>query len=193
MPRSGATILPTTGASATQSKTTDAKSVGILGSSKILHYRPLSSNMQLSLRNQKSSSSNVSSKGKLRGSLLGWCPDSGTATRGGMSNPLSILESSNNLLFNMNGGGNTLGGSVGGQDDFLVNKIRKIPSQPFRVLDAPNLCDDFYLNLMDWSSENQLGVALDRSVYIWNANTESVTELTRLGDLNQVTSLAWSQ
>jgi hypothetical protein len=110
-----------------------------------------------------------------------------------MSNPLSILESSNNLLFNMNGGGNTLGGSVGGQDDFLVNKIRKIPSQPFRVLDAPNLCDDFYLNLMDWSSENQLAVALDRSVYIWNANTESVTELTRLGDLNQVTSLAWSQ
>jgi len=52
------------------------------------------------------------------------------------------------------------------------------------VLDAPNLCDDFYLNLMDWSSENQLGVALDRSVYIWNANTESVTELVRLGDLN---------
>jgi WD40 repeat protein len=46
---------------------------------------------------------------------------------------------------------------------------------------------------MDWSSENQLAVALDRSVYIWNANTESVTELTRLGDLNQVTSLAWSQ
>ena len=61
------------------------------------------------------------------------------------------------------------------------------------MLDAPNLCDDFYLNLMDWSAENALGVALDRSVYIWNANTESVTELVRLGDRDMVTSVAWSQ
>jgi len=29
--------------------------------------------------------------------------------------------------------------------------IRKIPSQPYKVLDAPNLSDDFYLNLVDWS------------------------------------------
>jgi cell division cycle 20-like protein 1 (cofactor of APC complex) len=92
----------------------------------------------------------------------------------------------------MIGGANSLGSSCGGQD-FLVNKIRKIPHMPFRVLDAPHLCDDFYLNLMDWSAENALGVALDRSVYIWNANTESVTELVRLPELNQVTSVAWSQ
>jgi hypothetical protein len=62
--------------------------------------------------------------------------------------------------------------------------VRKIASQPFRVLDAPNLCDDFYLNLVDWSQSNQLAVALGTSVYIWNANTASVSELTNLGDLN---------
>jgi len=28
---------------------------------------------------------------------------------------------------------------------------RKIDKLPFRVLDAPNLIDDFYLNLLDWS------------------------------------------
>jgi WD40 repeat protein len=61
---------------------------------------------------------------------------------------------------------------------------RKIAQQPFRVLDAPNLCDDFYLNLVDWSPANQLAVALGNSVYIWNANTASVAELANLGDLN---------
>jgi WD40 repeat protein len=60
-------------------------------------------------------------------------------------------------------------------------------------LDAPNLCDDFYLNLVDWSAANQLAVALGNSVYIWNANTASVAELTNLGDLNQVTSVSWAQ
>lgn len=62
----------------------------------------------------------------------------------------------------------------------------------FRVLDAPNLQDDFYLNLVDWSQSNQLAVALGTSVYIWNANTVDVSELTNIGDLNQVTSVAWS-
>lgn len=59
-------------------------------------------------------------------------------------------------------------------------------------MDAPNLCDDFYLNLVDWSQSNQLAVALGTSVYIWNANTASVSELANMGDLNQVTSVAWS-
>jgi cell division cycle 20-like protein 1 (cofactor of APC complex) len=60
-------------------------------------------------------------------------------------------------------------------------------------LDAPNLQDDFYLNLVDWSQSNQLAVALGTSVYIWNANTVDVSELTNIGDLNQVTSVAWSE
>lgn len=29
---------------------------------------------------------------------------------------------------------------------------RKIPKVPFKVLDAPALQDDFYLNLVDWSA-----------------------------------------
>ena len=34
--------------------------------------------------------------------------------------------------------------------------MRKIPKVPFKVLDAPELQDDFYLNLVDWSSSNIL-------------------------------------
>lgn len=32
------------------------------------------------------------------------------------------------------------------------SKPRKIPLNPYRILDAPGLCDDFYLNLVDWSA-----------------------------------------
>jgi cell division cycle 20-like protein 1 (cofactor of APC complex) len=40
-------------------------------------------------------------------------------------------------------------------------KTRKIPKIPFKVLDAPQLSDDFYLNLVDWSDSNFLAVALN--------------------------------
>lgn len=71
-------------------------------------------------------------------------------------------------------------------------KPRKISSNPYRILDAPGLCDDFYLNLVDWSSQNVLAVALESAVYVWNATTLTTSELCDLGDMNQVTSLSWS-
>ena len=51
------------------------------------------------------------------------------------------------------------------------SKARKINKMPFKVLDAPQLQDDFYLNLVDWSAQNVLAVGLNRSVYIWSACT----------------------
>lgn len=55
-----------------------------------------------------------------------------------------------------------------------TNKTRTIPTSAQRVLDAPGLVDDFYLNLLSWSSTNQLAVALCESTYIWNAETGTV-------------------
>ena len=69
---------------------------------------------------------------------------------------------------------------------------RKISTQPYKVLDAPDLNDDFYLNLVDWSSTNILAVALGQAVYIWNACTSSVSQLCDLGEENPVTSVSWS-
>jgi cell division cycle 20-like protein 1 (cofactor of APC complex) len=43
-----------------------------------------------------------------------------------------------------------------------------------QVLDAPQLQDDFYLNLVDWSSQNVLAVGLGNSVYLWSASTSKV-------------------
>lgn len=72
-------------------------------------------------------------------------------------------------------------------------KENKISKAPFKVLDAPALKDDFYLNLIDWSCNNILAVGLGSWVYLWNASTSKVTKLYDLGDTDIVTSLAWSE
>ncbi|KAL4960591.1 WD40-repeat-containing domain protein [Aspergillus stella-maris] len=67
-----------------------------------------------------------------------------------------------------------------------VNKV------PYKVLDAPDLQDDFYLNLVDWGSSNVLGVGLGNSVYMWNSQSGRVTKLCELKD-DTVTSVSWIQ
>jgi hypothetical protein len=46
---------------------------------------------------------------------------------------------------------------------------------PLQVLDAPSLQDDFYLNLVDWSSQNVLAVGLGACVYLWSACSSRVS------------------
>ena len=62
--------------------------------------------------------------------------------------------------------------------------MRNIAKSPFKVLDAPRLTDDFYLNLVDWSSScNILSVGLGECVYLWSAYTSKVTKLVDLTKL----------
>lgn len=70
---------------------------------------------------------------------------------------------------------------------------RKIPKNPFKVLDAPALKDDFYLNLIDWSAENVLAVGLKACVYLWSACTSKVTLLFELPESDHVTAVAWME
>lgn len=70
---------------------------------------------------------------------------------------------------------------------------RKIARVPFKVLDAPFLKDDFYLNLVDWSSSNVLAVGLGSCVYLWSACTSVVTKLCDLRFGGLVCSVAWNQ
>ena len=63
-----------------------------------------------------------------------------------------------------------------------------------QVLDAPELQDDFYLNLVDWSSQNVLSVGLGACVYLWAAATSQVTRLCDLApEGDSVTSVAWAE
>ena len=73
-------------------------------------------------------------------------------------------------------------------------QLRNVSKTPYRVLDAPELADDFYLNLVDWSSTNVLGVGLGSSVYLWTAHTAVVSKLCDLASTNDtVSSISWVQ
>lgn len=72
-------------------------------------------------------------------------------------------------------------------------RAKKVPTAPDRVLDAPGLIDDFYLNLLAWSSSNLLAIGLEDTVYVWNATTGSVGLLCELPNKTLVTSLKWSE
>ena len=84
--------------------------------------------------------------------------------------------------------------------------MRHIPDVPYKVLDAPDLQDDFYLNLIDWSSANILSVGLGTCVYLYNSQSNQVQLLTDLSQTqlsannrhasvvgsDAVTSVQWS-
>lgn len=70
---------------------------------------------------------------------------------------------------------------------------RTVSKVPFKVLDAPELADDFYLNLVDWSVNDTLGVGLGRCVYLWSAKDSNVQKLVDFeGIEDKVTSLSWA-
>ena len=75
---------------------------------------------------------------------------------------------------------------------------RKIPTNPERTLDAPNMVDDYYYNLLDWSASNVIAIALQTGVWLWNANTgdasqllDTTTHSERVGGNGLVTGLRW--
>ncbi|CAL8466961.1 g6497 [Coccomyxa elongata] len=71
--------------------------------------------------------------------------------------------------------------------------FRNIPQAPERILDAPDLLDDYYLNLLDWSSVNVVAVALRGCVYLWNAADGSIEQLMECSEEDDyVTSVAWA-
>ncbi|KAL2165288.1 hypothetical protein VTH06DRAFT_585 [Thermothelomyces fergusii] len=69
---------------------------------------------------------------------------------------------------------------------------RRIATAPERVLDAPGLIDDYYLNLLDWSSGNQVAIGLERNVYVWSADEGTVSCLLETSPDTYVSSVKWS-
>ncbi|KAB8269820.1 WD40-repeat-containing domain protein [Aspergillus minisclerotigenes] len=69
---------------------------------------------------------------------------------------------------------------------------RRVQTAPERVLDAPGLLDDYYLNLLDWSSGNQVAIGLERNVYVWSADTGTVSCLLESSPDTYISSVKWS-
>ncbi|KAG5179541.1 WD40-repeat-containing domain protein [Tribonema minus] len=84
-------------------------------------------------------------------------------------------------------------GGGGGVLHFKAQRQSYEDDVPFKILDAPQLADDFYLSLVDWSAQNVLAVALGAAVYLWSACTSKVTRLCELGTSDSITSVAWTQ
>jgi cell division cycle protein 20 (cofactor of APC complex) len=72
---------------------------------------------------------------------------------------------------------------------------RQIPTAPSRILDAPDLNDDYYLSLLSWSDNNVLAVALGQTVYLWNASSGDIQDLCTYeeGTSPHITSVSWVQ
>ncbi|KAL5498051.1 SLP1 [Sanghuangporus vaninii] len=105
-------------------------------------------------------------------------PDPTLAEQRELVKPLFRTPSRNNLTT-----------SSGGTS---TSKMRKLPTQPERVLDAPGMVDDFYLNLISWSSLNVVAVALGESTYTWRAETGAVSHLTDVPEETYVSSVDFS-
>lgn len=55
------------------------------------------------------------------------------------------------------------------------------------------MIDDYYLNLLDWGKSNVLAIALENSVYLWDASTHATSELVSISDdKGPVTSVSWA-
>ena len=121
--------------------------------------------------------------------LFSWKKDKNKKNENFISNIISAQKENENILNNNN-------------YDSSINQ-RKINIKPYKELPAPNLIDDFYLNLLDWSQKNQIAVGCSSSVILWNNNkTQSDTLFTydnnnennlQNNENKYVSSLIWSE
>eukprot|EP01038_Epipyxis_sp_PR26KG_P007697 gene7697-10468_t len=123
---------------------------------------------------------------------------SGIATSGeGSSQPARVLAYKNKAPLPKEEYQNSLKilYSQQGAKKEVVKSTRHISSTPFRILDAPDMLDDYYLNLLSWSSTNVLAVALAQCVYLWDAGSGTIKELMNVdSDPNEyISSVAWIQ
>lgn len=73
-----------------------------------------------------------------------------------------------------------------------TKSLRRVSHTPKTVLDAPYMSDDQYCNLMSWSCEDVLAVALQSHIYTWRSS--HVSMLCNIQDTSsafRVASLAW--
>ena len=74
----------------------------------------------------------------------------------------------------------------------INNKIRRINPNPYKILDAPNLMDDFYLNLLDWSAKNLIAVGLANELYTLLPSTNKTQIIDKLPPSNYFCSVSFT-
>ncbi|KAF3433221.1 hypothetical protein FNV43_RR24323 [Rhamnella rubrinervis] len=72
-------------------------------------------------------------------------------------------------------------------------QLRTMPKKEVKILDAPNLKNDFYMNIMDWGKNNTLAVALGSELFLWNSDSQKAHKLLKVDESDYPTSVAWSE
>jgi cell division cycle protein 20 (cofactor of APC complex) len=52
--------------------------------------------------------------------------------------------------------------------------IRYVETSVDKILDAPNVEQDFNINILDWGENNIIAVALANQIFLWNAETSEI-------------------
>ncbi|NXW11344.1 CD20B protein, partial [Fregetta grallaria] len=80
------------------------------------------------------------------------------------------------------------------QNEFRAVTIMKpsIPLEPEVRLHVTGLRNDYYLNILDWSLENLIAIAVGPAAHIWNGGTLQAIESIDLNSSSKyISSLAW--
>ncbi|KAI8818520.1 WD40-repeat-containing domain protein [Fimicolochytrium jonesii] len=78
------------------------------------------------------------------------------------------------------------------EDERALTKQRIIPRTPERVLDAPGMRNDYYIDVLDWSADNILAVGLGNKVYLWEEHTSAIHELWTVDEDDYIASCKFS-
>ncbi|NXW57362.1 CD20B protein, partial [Eurystomus gularis] len=74
----------------------------------------------------------------------------------------------------------------------VVTMKSSIPLEPEVRLHITGLHDDYYLNILDWSLENLIALAVGPVAYIWNGGTlQAVENIDLTSSYKYISSLAW--
>lgn len=68
---------------------------------------------------------------------------------------------------------------------------RHVDKYPDRIMDAPNVVNDFYCNPIDWGEGDYLAVALGDECFVWSSCTGNITEITNGAEQGIITSVVW--
>lgn len=85
--------------------------------------------------------------------------------------------------------------SFGGPEAYVdfeprsLETVREVAASPYKILDAPGLTDDFYLNVLDWTAKNLVVVALGSNLYNWCPIKGKATKMLSVTSGDSITAL----
>jgi cell division cycle 20-like protein 1 (cofactor of APC complex) len=71
--------------------------------------------------------------------------------------------------------------------------LKNISAKAYKILDAPGIIDDYYLNLLDWGNNGIISLGIKERIYLWSNTTTKINQLCNYESGNNVGSLLWSQ